>query len=149
MKNNVKKLMSIIFLASVIVILVCFGWLNFGNGFVTEAEVYNYEEIRADIERKGNQYQRTYSEFGSVETIVKPITSEYVDYFYSDLYDVGSAKLGTNAVEDSFVVTKIIDSGLPDSDSIVIVFMGDGFTAGTSVNQQGSWPNPVAGSFLA
>ena len=149
MKNNVKKLMPIIFLASVIVILVCFGWLNFGNGFVTEAEVYNYEEIRADIERKGNQYQRTYSEFGSVETIVKPITSEYVDYFYSDLYDIGSAKLGTNAVEDSFVVTKIIDSGLPDSDSIVIVFMGDGFTAGTSANQQGSWPNPVAGSFLA
>lgn len=45
----------------------------------------------------------------------------------------------------TFHYTTIRDSGLSHANSIVIIIMGDAFTA----NQYGTWPNPASGTILA
>ena len=109
------------------------------------------DEIKELLSTDGLLYKRVYSETGNVETFVEPLALEFVDYFSSELYSRSASRTQapTRAVTNPFTVTTIVDSGLPDSQSIVVVFMGDGFTSGTGANQQGSWPNPTADSFLA
>lgn len=160
MKQSTRnKLIIFLILGFIFTTLFAFlGINNFKNFFAhavtTEAQTVeenNLKEIKNLVSDGGRKFTRVYNEFGDVETFESSLESEYVDYLSSEICSINTnqKQSASRAVTNPFEVTTIHDSGLPDENSIVVVFMGDGYTAGTGANQQGSWPNPVAGSFLS
>lgn len=152
-KIKQKRLKTLLVLLVVSVLSVLLALVESGNSMVfasAKSEDNNsFMEIRERVGLHGRQYARVYSETGGAETYEMPLEEEYVDYLCKELCpDQKNAETLSRGINNSFEVSKIIDNGLSDESSIVIVLMGDGYTAGTSVNQQGMWPNPVFGSFL-
>ncbi|MCL2848142.1 MAG: leucine-rich repeat protein [Firmicutes bacterium] len=110
------------------------------ENIATLNDVSNYELMRVHHEHIG------------VQTYIVPIydngTSEYAEYdddFFNAFSANESADFRTVGHGGrNYNVRRIRYSGRLRADSIVIVLMGDGFTAA----QIGAWPNPAANTFL-
>lgn len=113
----------------------------YANNESKSIEEFTLDEIKEMLSVDGHQYKRVYSETGNVETFEIPIEDEFINYFSADLYSRGESRrerTDLTSRSNPFPVTTIVSSGLPDNQSVVIVFMGDGFTAGTGANQIGN-----------
>ena len=101
---------------------------------------YTIDDIRNTLRNDGTFYQnlRIQCETRGTITYTVPVQDREVDYVIS-LLD------GYIPRNNPFPVTKIIDSGLSDEDSIVVILMGDAFLA----TQYGNWPNPANGTVLS
>ena len=87
---------------------------------------YTVNDIK-EIISNYNQVE-VYSEDGTMEIMEEPMNIPVEDYSV----DLNDARTST-----SFEEVKIVDSGKPDSESIVVTIMGDGFTA----NEQNKFIN--------
>ncbi|MCL2061635.1 MAG: leucine-rich repeat protein [Firmicutes bacterium] len=110
---------------------------------------YTLDELQ-EIMRSGEQlYQglRVQSDTQGTATYQVPVQPDEIEYVMeiqsSGTYRANRNSSGSRAT--GYPITQIRNSGLPHANSIVIILMGDAFTA----NQYGSWPNPVAGTVLA
>jgi hypothetical protein len=101
---------------------------------------YTEYDIREVLRTQNSIYQglRVQCENEGTITYRVPVQIDDTEYFLSSVY---SRKVRNNP----FPVTKILDSGLSDSESIVVILFGDAFTAA----QYGTWPNPNSNTVLA
>lgn len=94
---------------------------------VSTVDTRNLNVIRNLVKEDGCKITRVYSEAGNVETLESSLEPEFVDYLSSKIYsdDINKINSDYQTVSNPFAVTTIVDNGLPDSESIVVVFMGD------------------------
>ena len=102
---------------------------------------YSIEDIRQLLSDGGQIYQdlRVHSDTTGTITYRVPVPDSEVEYLM-DLYSRNIQLFNANP----FDVTQIRYSGLSHADSIVVIFLGDAFTAA----QYGTWPNPAQGTVL-
>ena len=81
---------------------------------------------------------------GWVRVPVQDSEIEYLLNIHNNTVQSYNSISSTTPTPTPFPFTKIRDSGKSDADSIVIIFLGDAFTAA----QYGTWPNPAAGTVL-
>lgn len=108
-----------------IISLLIFSLMLFWSGFSVSAsensgkrDGYTISDIKELISNEN--YIEVYSEDGTMEIMDQPLSV----YEEDATVNLTSLKAGT-----SFEEVKIADSGKPDSESIVVTLMGDGFTA--------------------
>ena len=120
----------------------------FTEEFLASASEHKFEGVPIDdIRRAVDDGEQIYQDFRvryedvGVVTYQVPMQPEEIDYMMS-IQDESIAR-SSNAnprSSSSYHYTKIRDSGKSDADSIVIMLLGDGFTA----NEYGTWPNPAS-----
>lgn len=102
---------------------------------------YSIDDIQNFLADGGQIYQelRVQSDNAGTITYKVPVQDDEIAYLMG---------LQNRSVQPysvcPFPVTKIRDSGRPDKGSIVLILLGDGFTA----EQYGTWPNPAQGTVL-
>lgn len=160
MKNKKKLIFTtlIVFLFSAIL----FGVFN--NQFVTKTNAsqevqlnggsideYSLDDIRSILNNGGQFFQdiRVLNDTTGAKTYQIPVDNNEIDEYLvnqsnqlSKSQNIPQSYATTNT---TFPYTTIRDSGLSHENSIVIIIMGDAFTA----NQYGTWPNPASGTVLA
>jgi len=87
-------------------------------------------------------FERTYKPYSGPTTRYLPIEEVFSDFDLSRSDSVQSFN------DFNYTVRTIVGEGRDCSDSIVLILLGDGFTAGNEDGQMGYWPNPAQGTFL-
>jgi len=121
---------------------------HFTDDFLADASEHQFEGVALDVytlrqiidgDRQIHQdFRVQYEDVGTI-TYRTPVQEEEVEYLISIL-DGDIQSFDANP----FLVTQIMSSGRPHSDSIVVMLLGDGFTAAC----YGTWPNPSPGTVL-
>ncbi|MCL2425778.1 MAG: M64 family metallo-endopeptidase, partial [Oscillospiraceae bacterium] len=104
---------------------------------------YTLDEIRAMLQNgEMSGYERVYRPDGGPITYPTPIEEvlEFYEYFLTED--------GARSRNVPYAVHAIVGAGRSCEESIVLVLLGDGFTAGHGYGQIGNPQNPVAGTFL-
>ena len=112
-----KKLILFVCFFILLIITYC-SYCVFQCYGIAWAKTNEIENVNAE-----NEYIELYSEDG---TIQKLSAKETEDTIYAEQ---NSIKRQNQNVQQSFNEQKILDSGKPDDESIVITIMGDGFTS--------------------
>lgn len=107
----------------------------------TRFENYSADDIRQHINAGGQVYKylRVHSLEG-LDVYQVPISNHDIER----LLVLQEFDIHSSGNQNPFPWTRIRNSGLPHEESIVIVLMGDAFTA----SQYGTWPNPAQGTAL-
>lgn len=129
MKSTRKQQKSFVLILALIVCLAVFvigcllpAGLRFTNSTYAQADADNINDIRNILSEDSTSDDSThfelYNEDGTIQRIQEP------DNLQSDDYNTINPLAAS-----TFNERKLLDSGKPDSESIVITIMGDGFTA--------------------
>ena len=104
-------------------------------------EGYSIEDIRRFLDDGGQIYRdlRVQSDTTGTMTYRVPVLDNEIEYL-TNIQDGNIQPFNANP----FQVTQIRNSGRSHADSIVIILLGDGFTAA----EYGNWPNPAVGTVL-
>ena len=123
------------------------GAVSLSEEFLASASEHLFEGVSADdllqvLSDGGQIYRnlRVQSDTEGTITYRVPVNDNDIDH----IVNVLEGTQGIQPVGDPFPFTRIMYSGLPHADSIVIILLGDGFTAA----QYGTWPNPASGTVL-
>jgi len=153
MNNRKNKLLGIIILivlvATILAILTgASGQRTDSNANVNYADSYRsfnigeytIGDIRNMLEHQcllDPEYIRIHSLYDDVQTYEVLLENEEMDFTAHNIQP-----------SNALTATVIFGNHLCPDNSIVIVLMADGFTAGTQANQIGQWPMPVPNTFL-
>ncbi|MCH5164235.1 MAG: leucine-rich repeat protein, partial [Clostridiales bacterium] len=87
--------------------------------YTAYAQEYTVDDIRELLKEESNSaYLEVYNEDGTMQMIPEPVITQN-----------NSQSITNPLATQTFNERKIFDSGKPDSDSIIVTIMGDGFTA--------------------
>jgi len=104
---------------------------------------YTLDEIREMLQQDDAYgFKRVYHEDRGPKTY--PLSAdETIDVFGAPMSDYA-----IQPIDFTYERRAVFGEGRPCAESIVLVLLGDGFTAGNAQGDVGHWPNPSVGTFL-
>jgi len=143
--TNVRLLfviMSVIFVVAVGGTASTQASVHYPADYEHERGGYTLSQIRELLQQgDASGYKRVYSPYTGPATY-RMSAAETMGIF-------GSPADGIQEFSNfTYTVRAVHGAGRPCNDSIVLVLLGDGFTAGNGHGNVGHWPNPGVGTFL-